>query len=108
VARLRTAVFFTGTITSVGPTTAFTVPSGHRYIVRSILLSNQSGSATGVTIQVGSTVQVLAHTLAIVGASGSDFTYQPWLVLDQGTVCKVFGQASRSFGIVISGTDLLI
>ena len=106
MAALRTTVFVSQQVTSSTGLVVYTVPAGHRIIIRSINLYNESGSTNGVTVARDSVATMWSGTLA--AAPGGRINIQPWIVLDAGQSIKVFTTAARACSVIISGSLLFI
>lgn len=84
-----------------------TVPAGHRWVVRSCNLCNQSTS-TAITVNLflnsSSTTDRLAHI-----AIGADLSVelQPWWVLNAGD-SLYGGRAGAACNVTLMGYDLLV
>jgi hypothetical protein len=94
------------TVTSSTGVVVYTVPAGHRVIVRSINLYNEAGSVNGVTVVRDAAATMCAANLA--AAPAGLFNLQPWIVLDAGQTIKVFTAAGKTCSVIISGTLLFI
>lgn len=106
MAQLRATQFFIGNVTTVAPvnTNVYTVPAGHRIILKSIAVRNLNPSA-GVTwfVVIDSTL-VFTNLLGPGSTSSSgSFEWRPWIVIGPGSVLKLTCSASTGIGCVVSG-----
>lgn len=106
MALLRTAVLVSQQVTSPGGLTVYTVPAGHRIIIRSINFYNENGLTNGVTLAREIAVTLWSGVLA--GAPNGRVNIQPWIVLDAGQGLRVFTTTGRAVSVIISGTYLFI
>jgi hypothetical protein len=96
--------------TGLGTTeiTLYTVPTGKRTIVKSIVLLNTNAAANIVAIEVYNGATLLAFMrfyLAIEATAGDTVNAQTWFVLNAGQTLK--GIATKaSASVLISGSEL--
>jgi hypothetical protein len=108
MATLRATSFYSGTATGGGPVTLYTVPSGHKIILRSVNLYNEEGSNSAVTIAVPGFPTICAIVLAAAGSFGANFNIQPHITFDAGTVIAFYGQSGHTISVILSGTLLFV
>lgn len=111
-APLRSTQFYEGTPAVVGGATtwadAYTVPAGHRIIVKNISSENHTASAklSGVRVK---TVPVLRQvTLQAQGTSPFTDSFTTWVVLNPAEVLQVLQQVGGTVAYVLSGYLLYI
>ena len=93
-----------------GQTTLYTVPTGYRTIVKSILVTNLDTTARVVIFAIKSGSTELATfnvNVAASPAAGHAVMTLPWVVLNEGQTlaAQTNGGTSR---LVISGSELLL
>lgn len=110
MAELRTTQFFAANVLTVNPvkTTAYTVPTGRRIIVRSIAARNLNGS-TGQTFYVlVAGVLVFSYVLGAGSLSTGSYEWRPWLVLDEGDSLQLAVSNASGVGFVVGGSSYFI
>jgi hypothetical protein len=96
--------------TGLGTTeiTLYTVPTGKRTIVKSVVLLNTNAAANIAALEVYSGATLLAFMrfyLAITATAGDTVNAQTWFVLNAGQTLK--GIATKaSVSVLISGSEL--
>lgn len=97
---LRATQFFQGTITSTSYVSVYTVPTGHRIILKNVHARNRSGSTNGAYCRV-STGTELVH-FNVGGSSFGD--WNGWIVLNAGQVLQLAVDLSAGQDFTLSGT----
>lgn len=90
--------------------TLYTVPTGKRTIVKSIVLHNNGGAAARANIAVLSGASTLFNyfvDLAASGAAGDSKTDAPWLVMEAGESLKLFASVG-TIQAYASGAELTL
>jgi hypothetical protein len=106
MALLHVTQFFVGSVTSVSPTytTLYTVPAGHRIVLRNIQLHNQDGTTARLFyLKVGGT---LVYNPSV--SAGGNSAVSLWIVLGPGQTIQTAGSNAAGFGLVVSGSDYTI
>jgi hypothetical protein len=93
-------------VTSSTGTVVYTVPSGHRIIIRSVNLYNEANATNGVTVARDASATIWSENLAAAPTGRRNI--QPWIVLDAGQAIKIFTTAGRAVSVIISGSYLFI
>jgi arginase family enzyme len=98
----------TGNGVGTAGSTIYTVPSGKRTIVKSIVLQNNNGSANRVIIGVffsgGSNVS-WGVTLGASASATESLNYATWFVMNVGDSLKIT-PASDFVNVIASGSEL--
>lgn len=92
MATLRATQFASGVLTGTGTADLYTVPAGHKAILKNITLMEVSGVACIVNIRLNTFGTWQAQALAGYGAAGSFARLPTWVVLEPGQIL----QANRS------------
>ena len=93
-----------------GGTTLYTVPSGIRTILKSMVLTNLGASAMRPAIALMHGATTLATINLDLGASGTDtetLTWLPWIVLNAGDSIVVTPRAG-TMDVIASGSELTL
>ena len=95
-------------LTSTSATTLYTVPTATTAVVKSILVSEDSGNADTITITITDTdaaVFSLFHVKAISASGTSELLSQP-LVVAESEVIKVTAAAANRLHVVLSALEI--
>jgi hypothetical protein len=106
MALLHATQLFNGTITTVTPTftTAYTVATGYRVILRSVAVRNVSTTLScTVYVQING-VTVFSTVLGTAGSSTGSFEWRPWIVVGPGQTIKLAASMSTGYGVTVSGS----
>lgn len=100
---------FIGTIAmSTNSADVFTVPAGHTYVVRTLLLQNETASTRAITVRArpaaaGADTVIRRVSLAtLAGDRSSD-----WMAFDAGDRLRLRGDATYNLEVACFGYDLL-
>jgi hypothetical protein len=89
-------------------TTLYTVPTGKRTILKSVIVNNNHNAANNVSVYVyvGSLpVFIMTFYMAADGVDGDTKFALPWLVLEAGQILKAAPQFSTAY-VACSGSEL--
>jgi hypothetical protein len=95
-------------LTSTSATTLYTVPSATTAVIKSILVSEDSGNADTITVTITDTddaVFSLFKTKAISANATSELLSAP-LVLQESEVIKVTAAAANRLHVVLSALEI--
>ena len=95
-------------LTSTSATTLYTVPSATTAVIKSILVSEDSGNADTITVTITDTddaVFSLFKTKAISANATSELLSAP-LVLQESEVLKETAAAANRFHVVLSALEI--
>ena len=95
-------------LTSTSATTLYTVPTATTAVIKSILVSEDSGNADTITITITDTddaVFSLFHVKAISASGTSELLSQP-LVVAESEVIKVTAAAANRLHVVLSALEI--
>jgi hypothetical protein len=90
-------------------TTLYTVPTGKRTIIKSVVAQNFTASTPTLTMGIysGSTeIGQWSIHMASLGTVGDTQIVPVWIVMNAGELLKAFSSAA-SIGVVVSGTELI-
>jgi hypothetical protein len=99
MAVLRRAQFYSAAITTTGWSTAYTVPTGHRIVLRNILIMNNAGAAKLCGVRIQGPIPLWVPNVA-AGAT-AQLTLEA--VLGPGQVLEVNGPTGGNTTYVLSG-----
>lgn len=108
MAALRATQFASGVLTGTATTNIYTVPSGHKIIIKRITLLEVSGSACIVNVRLSSFGTWLAQALAAYGSAGSFANLSLWVVLEAGQVLQMNRSNAGQVTYTISGSYMTI
>ena len=93
-------------LTTTGVTTLYTVPSASTAVIKSILVSEDSGNADTITITItaGSDVFSLFKTKA-VGANATVELLTAPLVIEESEILKVTAATANRLHVVVSALE---
>ena len=95
-------------LTSTSATTLYTVPSATTAVIKSILVSDDSGSGDTITITVTDTADAvfsLFHVKAISASGTSELLSAP-LVVAESEVIKVTAATANRLHVVLSALEI--
>ena len=95
-------------LTSTDSTTLYTVPSATTAIVKSILVSDDSGSGSTITIQIDAgdlTLFSVAHQKAIYANTPTEILTHP-LVVETGEIVKVTAGNANRLHVILSAMQV--
>ena len=95
-------------LTSTSATTLYTVPTATTAVVKSILVSEDSGNADTITVTITDTddaVFSLFKTKAISANATSELLNQP-LVVQESEIVKVTAAAANRLHVVLSALEI--
>ncbi len=95
-------------LTSTSATTLYTVPTATTAVVKSILVSEDSGNADTITVTITDTddaVFSLFKTKAISANATSELLSQP-LVVQESEIVKVTAAAANRLHVVLSALEI--
>jgi hypothetical protein len=108
MAALRATQFFTGTVMGASSHLLYTVPSGHRIILKTVVMLNQSATASDWQLRVQTLGAFVRGHLASYGGAGDSTTWSGWVVLDEGQTLYLTLISGATFQAVASGSLLFI
>ena len=92
-------------LTSTAATTLYTVPSASTAVIKSILVSEDSGTADTITVTAGSDVFSLFKTKAI-GANATVELLTAPLIVQESEVIKVTAATANRLHVVLSSLEI--
>ena len=95
-------------LTSTSATTLYTVPTATTAVIKSILVSEDSGNADTITVTITDTdaaVFSLFKTKAISANATTELLSQP-LVVAEGEIVKVTAAAANRLHVVLSALEI--
>ena len=95
-------------LTSTDSTTLYTVPSATTAIVKSILVSDDSGSGSTITIQIDAgdlTLFSVAHQKTISANTPTEILTHP-LVVETGEIVKVTAANANRLHVILSAMEV--
>ena len=96
-------------LTSTDSTTLYTVPSATTAIVKSILVSDDSGSGSTITIQIDAgdlTLFSVAHQKAISANTPTEILTNP-LVVETGEIVRITAGHANRLHVLLSAMEVL-
>jgi hypothetical protein len=100
----------TGQRTSTAATSIYTVPSGKRTILKSIVVNNGNAGANRIVVEIlnGGTVVAAMSLFAAAGGSNNDTPIlQPWVVLETGWTISILS-TQQPYYYALSGAELIL
>jgi hypothetical protein len=108
LANLRAFQLGSGLISGTAITSIYTVPSGHRVILKDLTLQEVSGVACTINVRLNSFGTWFAAPLSAYPAGGSYHDQKLWVVLSAGDVLKLQRSNSGDYTYVASGSLMTI
>jgi hypothetical protein len=108
MANLRATSFWNAQITGPGPVNLYTVPTGHRIILREIIVYNHAASNNTATVALASGSTLLSRVLTAAGSGGATLFYDMWAVLNAAELLQGYTDSGKHLTIVLSGSLLYI
>ena len=96
-------------LTSTDTTTLYTVPTATTAIIKSILVSDDSGSGSTITIQIDVgdlTLFSVAHQKAVSANTPTEILTNP-LVIETGQIVKVTAGHANRLHVLLSAMEVL-
>ena len=94
-------------LTSTDATTLYTVPTATTAIIKSILVSDDSGSGSNITIDIGDlTLFSVAHQKAVSANTPTEILTNP-LVVETGEVVRVTAGHANRLHVLLSAMEVL-
>jgi len=96
-------------LTSTDITTLYTVPTATTAIIKSILVSDDSGSGSTITIQIDTgdlTLFSVAHQKAVSANTPTEILTNP-LVVETGQIVKVTAGHANRLHVLLSAMEVL-
>ena len=96
-------------LTSTDITTLYTVPTATTAIIKSILVSDDSGSGSTITIQIVTSLEAtfsVAHQKAISANTPTEILTHP-LVVETGEIVKVTAGHANRLHVLLSAMEVL-
>ena len=96
-------------LTSTDATTLYTVPTATTAIIKSILVSDDSGSGSTITIQIDTgdlTLFSVAHQKAVSANTPTEILTNP-LVVETGQIVKVTAGHANRLHVLLSAMEVL-
>lgn len=97
------------TLAASTPTTVYTAPSGHRTIVKELVVTRVSGAASTIywIVDVGAVSPDVAHASAAAAPAGAVIVFvDRWFVMDAGDQLQLTVGGAGTFSYYVSGTEL--
>ena len=95
-------------LTTTDVTTLYTVPSATTAIVKSILVSDDSGSGSTITIQIATSLDAIfsvAHVKTIAANTPTEILTHP-LVVETGEIIKVTAGNANRLHVILSAMQV--
>ena len=92
-------------LTSTSATTLYTVPSATTAVIKSILVSEDSGNADTITVTITDTSDAVFKTKAISANATTELLSAP-LVLQESEVLKVTAATANRLHVVLSALEI--
>lgn len=108
MATLRATQFAAGAITGTAVTNIYTVPAGHKIILKSISVLNAGGVATNINVRKSAFGSFRNYALAAFGAAGCSVTDHTWIVFEAGDVIQINSNVNVTYTYVICGSLMVI
>lgn len=99
-----------GQRTSTAATSIYTVPTGKRTILKSIVVNNGNVAANRVVVEIlisGTVVAAMSLFAAAGGATNDTPILQPWLVLQAGWTISILS-TQQPYYYALSGSELIL
>ena len=95
-------------LTSTSATTLYTVPTATTAVIKSILVSEDSGNADTITITITATDDAVFSLFSVkaISASGTSELLSAPLVVAESEVVKVTAATANRLHVVLSALDL--
>ena len=95
-------------LTSTSATTLYTVPSAATAVIRSILVSEDSGNADTITITITDTADAVFSVFKVkaIGANGTTELLTGPLVVEESEVIKVTAATANRLHVVLSAIEI--
>ena len=95
-------------LTSTAATTLYTVPSAATAVIRSILVSEDSGNADTITVTVTDTDDAVFSLFSVkaISASGTTELLTAPLVVEESEVVKVTAATANRLHVVLSASEI--
>ena len=95
-------------LTSTSATTLYTVPSAATAVIRSILVSEDSGNADTITVTVTDTDDAVFSLFSVkaISASGTTELLTAPLVVEESEVVKVTAATANRLHVVLSALEI--
>ena len=85
--------------------TLFTVPTGHRYLLKGLHIVNWQAGSRAWEVDIDTTKIFLQGTLAIAGAAGSWFDWSGFVALAAGQSMRYEGLTTSKVSLNLAGYD---
>ena len=95
-------------LTSTSATTLYTVPSAATAVIRSILVSEDSGNADTITVTITDTDDAVFSLFSVkaISASGTTELLTAPLVVEESEVVKVTAATANRLHVVLSAIEI--
>jgi len=95
-------------LTSTGATTLYTVPSATTAIIKSILVSEDSGNADTITVTITDTDSAVFSLFSVkaISASGTTELLSAPLVVKESEIIKVTAATANRLHVVLSALEI--
>ena len=95
-------------LTSTSATTLYTVPSATTAVVKSILVSEDSGNADTITVTITDTSDAVFSLFSVkaISASGTSELLSAPLILQESEVLKVTAATANRLHVVLSALEI--
>ena len=95
-------------LTSTSATTLYTVPSATTAVIKSILVSEDSGNADTITITITDTDDAVFSLFSVkaISASGTSELLPAPLVVAESEIIKVTAATANRFHVVLSALEI--
>ena len=95
-------------LTSTGVTTLYTVPTATTAIIKSILVSEDSGNADTITVTITDTASAVFSLFSVkaISASGTSELLSAPLVVKESEIVKVTAATANRLHVVLSALEI--
>lgn len=108
MAALRSAQAFIGNVTTVAPTTVYTVPAGKRFVLKHVTVQNTTGLSKNVQLRLGGIGTIYNWQLTAYGSGGDRAASNFWIVLNAGDTIQLNPTVAGQIDVTLSGSLLTV
>jgi hypothetical protein len=108
MAQLRVKQLWSGRRGATALLNVYTVPAGHRAILKSISATSLSGASQRFWISLHGNPYILEHDLGASGTSAGSAEISLWVVLEPGQTISVELANATNVDFILSGTEHFI
>jgi hypothetical protein len=108
MATLRATQFASGVFSGTAVTNIYTVPAGHKAILKSITLLEVSGVSCIVNVRLSAFGTWYAQILSAYGSAGMGIENRMWVVLEAGQVLQFNRSNAGQITYTVNGSLMTI